>query len=386
MKNRKKLPKAAILTWCYNNGPVNYGQILQCYAMQVMVQRMGYEVKVIRYRKRDSNELVYWENKPEFLTGLYELWYRLKKVEHKVDIRILKFVGFIKKNIRMSDQCYTKKQVERECKDCDVLFCGSDQIWNPLIFDDVYALNFGRSSQKRIAYDPSGVLLEDAWTKSIYKNLGACIEKFDLVTVREKESIEIFKKYTKKDILDVVDPTLLLTKEDWNRVASKSFSNESYIFCYFLGRIRPYKLLLKKIMQKYGSKKVYFTTPGNYEKENEQNTGKDFQSIKHVGPAEFIALIRDAKAVCTDSFHGVALSIVYQKQFYIFERNIPDKHLWASGVRQRNLLKKTGIKGKRLIKSLKDLYSLKEIDYKTIHIEQNWDMVRNLLQNAFIKG
>ena len=97
MKNRKKLPKAAILTWCYNNGPVNYGQILQCYAMQVMVQRMGYEVKVIRYRKRDSNELVYWENKPEFLTGLYELWYRLKKVEHKVDIRILKFVGFIKK-------------------------------------------------------------------------------------------------------------------------------------------------------------------------------------------------------------------------------------------------------------------------------------------------
>lgn len=385
MDKKRKLPKAAILTWCYNNGPVNYGQILQCYAMQVMVQRLGYDVKVIRYRRKDPEESTHWENKPELLTGLYELWYRLKKVEYKVDIRILKFVEFIKKNICMSRQCYTKDQVERECEDCDVLFCGSDQIWNPVNFDDIYVLNFGAESQKRIAYAPSGVLSEDDGTKHIYKKLGECIERLDLVTVRERESVRILKKYTEKEIIDVVDPTLLLSKQDWDLVASKWVSKEPYIFCYFLGKLRPYRLLLKSVMKKYGAKKIFFTTPGGYEQENKQNTGKCFHFIKNVGPAEFIALIRDAKAVCTDSFHGLALSMVYQKQFYIFERNMPDKHLWGSSLRQRNLLEKLGIGDGRIIKSQKDLEFLTEIDYNIICKDQLWDEVKLLINNSLQK-
>lgn len=382
MDTKKKLPKAALLTWCYNNGPVNYGQILQCYAMQVIIQRLGYDVKVLKYRKRDPDESLWWKNKPEFLIGLYELWYRLSKVEHKIDVRILKFVGFIKKNIYMSKQCYTKEQVEKECQDCDVLFCGSDQIWNPVQFDDIYALNFGISSKKRIAYAPSGVFYEDEWTKPVYESLGKCIERFDLVTVREKESVDILRKYTKKNIIDVIDPTLLLSRKDWDQVASKRISDKPYIFCYFLGRIRPYKLLLKKILKKYRACKIYFTTPGGYEEENEKNVSGYFCSIKNAGPAEFIALIRDAKAVCTDSFHGLALSIIYQKQFYIFERNMPDKNLWASSSRQRNLLEKFGIEEGRLIRSLKELEALGKIHYDNIQIEENWETVKSLIERV----
>ena len=72
MDKKEKLPKAAILTWCYNNGSVNYGQILQCYAMQVIVQRLGYDVKVVKYRKKDPDEPPERMNKSEVLTGLYE--------------------------------------------------------------------------------------------------------------------------------------------------------------------------------------------------------------------------------------------------------------------------------------------------------------------------
>lgn len=387
MDTKKDLPKAALLTWCYNNGPVNYGQILQCYAMQVIIRRLGYDVKVIKYRKVDPNGLIFQNNRLELLIGLYELWYRLRRVEHKVDIRILKFVRFIKKNINLSKQCYTKEQVEKECQECDVLFCGSDQIWNPVGFDDVYALDFGNPCQKKIAYAPSGVLAESEWMDPIYKILGKCIDQLDLATVREKESIEILKKYTKKEIVDVPDPTLLLSKEDWDQVASKPVSDSPYIFCYFLGRIRPYKFLLKKIMQKYRAKKVYFTTPGGYEQENEQNNGKYFHSIKNAGPAEFIALIRDARAVCTDSFHGSALSIIYQKQFYIFERNMADKKLWASSSRQKNLLERFGIGEGRLIRSLKELDTLEQIDYDSIQIERNdWNTVKSLLEDSLQTG
>lgn len=386
MDKKEKLPKAAILTWCYNNGSVNYGQILQCYAMQVIVQRLGYDVKVVKYRKKDPDEPPERMNKSEVLTGLYELWYRLKKVENKIDVRILKFIGFIKKNISLSRQCYTKAEVERECQNCDILFCGSDQIWNPATFDDVYALNFGTSLQKRIAYAPSGVLSEEDWSKPIYKKLGACIERLDLVTVREKESIEILQKYTQKDIVDVVDPTLLLSKEEWNQVASKQSLKEPFVFCYFLGRIRSYKLLLKEIMKKHGAQKVYFTTPGGYEQENQRNTGKYFDAIKNAGPSEFIALIRDAKAVCTDSFHGLALSIIYQKQFYIFERSMPNKNLWASSSRQRNLLEKFGIGGQRSVKSLKDLESVEQIDYQNIHMERDWERAKSMIESALRKG
>ena len=172
-----------------------------------------------------------------------------------------------------------------------------------------------------------------------------------MVTVREKESVKILKKYTKKEIIDVIDPTLLLSMEDWNYV-----------------------------------EKIYFTTPGIYERENEQNVDKRFCSLKSVGPAEFIALIRDAKAVCTDSFHGMAISIVYQKQFYIFERSMPDKHLWASSSRQRDLLEQSGIGDGRLIKSLKDLDALKEVDYHNVCTERYWNRAKSLIRNVDRKG
>lgn len=198
--------------------------------------------------------------------------------------------------------------------------------------------------------------------------------------------MKILKKNTKKEVIDVIDPTLLLSMEDWNHVASKPVSKKSYIFCYFLGRLRPYKLILKNIMKKYHVEKIYFTTPGIYERENEQNVDKRFCSLKSVGPAEFIALIRDAKAVCTDSFHGMAISIVYQKQFYIFERSMPDKHLWASSSRQRDLLEQSGIGDGRLIKSLKELDALKEIDYHNVCTERYWNRAKSFIRNVDRKG
>lgn len=380
MGDKKERSKAAILTWCYNNGKTNYGQILQCYAMQVMVQRLGYEAIVIRYRKRKADEQIYEKYQSSLVIDLYELWNRLGKVENQIDIRVLRFIEFIRSNIRLSKQCYTKKQIEEECRDCEVLFCGSDQIWNPIWFDDVYALNFGSPLQKRIAYAPSGVLIENEQSKEIYEKLSRCIERFDLVTVREKESIDILRKYTSKKIEDVVDPTLLLSQEDWDKVASDIAIKEPYIFCYSLGRIRMHKLLLKKIMKKHGAEKIFFLTSGSYGNENILEEGDCFYSIEDAGPAEFIAWIRGAKAICTDSFHGMALSIVYQKQFYVIKRDGSGKQLGANILRQKNLLKKTEIGEQRIITCVRELENINPINYTEIKSSQYWqDFIQEII-------
>lgn len=380
MNRRNRREKAALLTWCYNNGKTNYGQILQCYAMQTMIQRLGYEVKLIRYRRKMPDEKMKNGFCSVHINNLYELWYRLKTVEGKVDIRIIRFIRFIKRYIHLSRQCYTKEQVETVCKDCGVLFCGSDQIWNPLWFDEVYALNFGREDQKRIAYAPSGVLIENDQSQEVYRDIGKYLERFDWVAVREKKSVEILKKYTKKLVMDTVDPTLLLSRKDWNKVAAGRQSKESYIFCYSLGRLRPNKLLVKRIMEKYGAKKVLFITSGHYENESEQEKGGCFFSVDTAGPSEFLALIRDAEAVCTDSFHGLALSLIFKKQFYIFERNDPDVAIWASMLRQKNLLEKVGVSHKRVMKNIKDIEEMEPIDYQEVRTTGYWKKIKEQLR------
>lgn len=384
MEKKKEQLKAAILTWCYNNGKTNYGQILQCYAMQTVMRRLGYDTKVIRYRKRDSGERLDLEGKHSLFVGLYELWYRLKRVEQKADIRILRFIQFIRKNISLSEQCYTEKEVEEECRDCGVLVCGSDQIWNPLWFEDVYALNFGSASQKRIAYAPSGALIDNGRNGGIYRELGKQLERFDLVTVREKRSVEILKKYTSKEIVDVVDPTLLLSEKDWNRIASRRKIKEPYIFCYSMGRLRSHKVLLRHILKKYDARKVLFLTADFIKKEDALETGGYFYPVGNAGPAEFLALIRDARAVCTDSFHGLALSIVYRKQFYILGRDHPDAYEGANRIRQENLLEKAGIGGERYIRCVKELEELEEVDYGKVRVrlEECRAEAEMLLRNA----
>lgn len=369
--------KAAVLTWCYNNGKTNYGQILQCYAMQRVVQRLGYDVKVIRYRKKMQNEHAGSFSLRQ-LNDLYELWYRLKTVEGKADVRIARFIRFIRKHINLSEQCYTKEQVETACRDCAVLFCGSDQIWNPLWFDDVYALDFGRDGQKRIAYAPSGVLAENEQAEKVYRELGRCLRRFDWIAVRERKSVEILRKYTDRLITDTVDPTLLLSGEEWNQVAAGRLSREPYVFCYSLGRLRPNKLMVKKVMKKYGASKILFITSGHYEGEDALEKGGCFFPYDTAGPSEFLALIRDAKAVCTDSFHGLAISMIYQKQFYVFERNDPDISLWASMLRQENLLENVGV-GSRIIRNVEDVETMEPVDYSKVQTSGFWKEVKEQL-------
>lgn len=283
-------PKAAILTFCNNNGPTNYGQILQCCAVQRFLTAMGYEAGVVLYQKNAANEVV--------------------------TDRKRRFDSFIQRHIQTTRPCFTIRDVETVTDGCDVLICGSDQVWHPNYVDRIWALDFGRAEQKRIAVAASGVFHENEKTIPALKELGRALDRFDVVSVRESRAKEILSRYTNKPIHALADPTLLLPGEEWDALASESAAREPYILCYCLGFAQNHALLIQEAARLYGNIPVRLIPSNLF---NESLSGF-FCPELGVGPAEFLSLVRNARAVITDSFHGVAFSLIYGVDCYPVRR------------------------------------------------------------------
>ncbi len=350
--------KAGILTWCDNHGPANYGQILQCYAMQYLVKEKGYDPLVVQYRKKDQRDLLkhHFSNRTPIgrrLNESYERYYNIRVVEKEETPRVRRFKEFIESYIPLSAPCYTKEMVEEMTADCELLICGSDQIWNPIWFDPVWFLDFGTTKQKRIACAPSGIFYETSEYAKCYQKMAPLIERLDEVSIREKAGADILRKYVKKEITVRSDPTLFLGPLQWDQVSDQRLIEEDYIFCYILGRISPYQLILRELKRKYKVGKVV-CIPSNKIKERGY---REFEKYESAGPAQFLSLIKHASAVCTDSFHGTALSIQYGVPFYNVLR--VHKGTEAFGGRERidNLLEGMGME-KRWIRNVREIYEI----------------------------
>ncbi len=348
-------PKAAILTWCDNSGPTNYGQILQCYAMQYLAKQAGYEPLVVQYRKKGSLDMFMhnFSNSTtlgKFMNEHYERYYNLKVIEGEKTPRVKQFKKFIRNYIPLSPPCYTKMMVEEVTAECEVLICGSDQIWNPVCFDPIWFLDFGTPKQKRIAYAVSGIFYQRPEFEECYRKMASLIERLDKVSVREQIGADILKKYTSKEVQVKEDPTLRLNRAQWDQVADKELVKESYIFCYLLGSLSPYQMILRELKRKYQTEKIVYI-PTNHIPEG---GFRDFQKYEGAGPAQFLSLIKYAKAVCTDSFHGTAIALQYEIPLYNVQRAHKEAELFASRDRIDNLLEKRGLE-KRWVRNLQEL-------------------------------
>lgn len=373
-----------IITWCDNNGVTNYGQLLQCYAIQHICEILGFQPIIIQYRKKGGKDFIHRTIPIGYFNQIYEWLYKIFVVEKKYDKRIYLFRKFIRDYIHLSFPCYCREDIERLTRDCTGLICGSDQIWNPVCFDPIYYLDFGHSTQVRLSYAPSGIFKEDH--HEFYSKLGKLINKIDYVSVREEASEKILQNYTKNKLITVLDPTLLIERKDWDMIAADSLEKESYIFCYMIGSLRPYEFALKYLMEKYKVKKVV-CIPSNLIPIKTKWIDNNTQA----GPAEFISLVKHARAVCTDSFHGTAMSVIYKKQFYSFKRVTSMDEEWASSSRIDNLLAKFNI-GSRTISCIKDVENMPDIDYHMVNSclqkekEKSLNFLKQLLHDTYPAG
>ncbi len=320
--------RAAILTWCDNNGPTNYGQVLQCYAMQDLARSWGYDPLVVQYPGKDPAVFCAGEN----------------------ETRVRRFKAFIREHISLSTPCYSRRAVEDATRDCELLICGSDQIWNPVSFDPIFFLNFGVPGQRRIAYAPSGIFQDAPQWQGTYQKMAPLIEKLDEISVRERTGQQILSKFTDKKIEVKPDPTLSVPVEEWDRLAAPRLIQEDYVLCYILGELRPWQLVLRGIMRRHGVRKTVFI-PSNVADPH----GYAFtEPCVDAGPAEFLSLVKHASAVCTDSLHGTIFSLLYERPLYNVRRRA-EKNLWAGNERVENLLECCGRKG-RVARNMKDIY------------------------------
>lgn len=297
--------KLGILTF---HRAANYGAVLQVYALQHYLLSKGYDTEIIDY-KCNSIEHVH--------SPLYFLYCRgwLKKCKQflrsiiKSKKRRL-FNHFIDEHLRLSKtRNITKDSIqETAAESYDVIIAGSDQIWNPYLTnnDTTYLLDFVSSKVIKISYAASiGVAQLPSACHITYRKL---LKKFDAVSVREKQGQLLLNNICKKNYKIMLDPTLLLSSEDWKRfMVNPPYNN--YILLY---TIKPDKKLEKYALEAAKKKQM----PLIYISDTLLRRKKIIY-IPYATPEEWVGLFAGASYIITNSFHGTAFSISFNKKFII---------------------------------------------------------------------
>ena len=296
--------KVAILSWYHYD---NYGTVLQAYALEQVIDKLGYEAYHIDYSPYKRVNISYDENIIKKSIDRVNQKIRNRLIEDKQ--RKIKFIDFRKNFLRLTEKCVIQSDFDKLNSIFSTFVAGSDQIWSPFIFDERYFLDFVRETNRKIAYAPSlGVeTIPYDYLKVKYQEF---LANFDCLSVREKQGAAILSGILKRDVTVVLDPVFLLSKDEWNSLITCE-KDEEYILAYFLGNnknnIRKAKKYAKVCNKKLKIIPIFQNSSTN-----------DFEM--GVGPIEFLGLINGAYTVLTDSFHGVAFSVIFEKEFFVFER------------------------------------------------------------------
>ena len=293
----------------------NYGQLLQCFASQYYLQSIGHDAFLIRYKheiivQREHSFLCVLKKilNPSYCKA--KLLLEIKQIRRRIiNTWILNhnvergFEEFRNKYIKSTDKILSADDLRENPPSCDILMCGSDQIWVYVPIDPIYFLQFGRKNQKRIALSAS-FGRKDFPLESQFE-LKEYLSSLDYVTVRERSGIDICKKIGGINAKLICDPTLLNTVNVYDKIAERINLNDN-IFVYFLGHQSA--VCLKKIVRLLKNRKTKICTS-----QGEVSTyPKIFPSIP-----QWLGYIRESAFVITNSFHGVVFCLLYNKQFAV---------------------------------------------------------------------
>ena len=320
---------------------VNYGSVLQAYATQYILEKLGYEVEFVDYypeRMHMLGMLKRIKNKSEKLKKslIFRTLARIIMLPSYI-LRFGIFKNFINKRLHLTNKIYkTEDEIEKDVPEADVYCTGSDQVWNTgwnEKIDYPFFLKFAPNGKKCISFSASfGKSKLEDWEKEETKKL---LQKYSALSMREKSGVEIVKNLGFNNAINVVDPTLMLNKEEWAKLASDKYKNESYIFVYNLNRNKKIDEYVQNLA-KEKNLKIYYVS---YSLHEFYKKGKMKCNVK---VEDFLALIKNAKYVVTDSFHATAFSINFNTPFMIV---FPEKY----STRVKNILEITGLES-RIVK------------------------------------
>ena len=300
----------------------NYGSVLQAYALQEKIKEIGYDVQIIDYRPsraKMSNMLKGLKDKNNLLKKSIIIRTIVRAIMlPSYILRFRTFKKFLNKYLNLTGEYYVEEEDFTNSNNLsfDIYCTGSDQVWNSEWngkIDKPLFLSFVSDNNKKIAYAASfGKKKLDSWEMEETKKL---LDRYDYISVRELDGLNILKELGIKNAKCVLDPTLLLNGDEWRKLSSNKFKKEEYILVYNLNRNKRIHDYAVRLSKKTGCKIKYITYQIH-----------DFYKKGHMycntSVENYLSLIDNAKYIVTDSFHGVAFSINFNKNFIVI---YPDK-------------------------------------------------------------
>ena len=350
--------KVCLVTLIDNN---NYGTLLQAYASATIIQRMGNEVFFLNYYRNiysPCNLLrLRFQSNQHFIKKMLDIPVVLivMPIKHKYLIK------FLNKNFAFTKRYNSIDQIKDI--DADLFVAGSDQIWNTEWnhgIDKVFYLDFVGKESKKISFASSiGLSQFDEKYKSQLKSL---FSNFLSITIRERLSLSLFEDLNIPDVKAVLDPTLLITKKEWQELLNIQKIDEKYIlvYCVEYDKSRIVIELAKKIAKKRNLS-VYVIENGNPFRYSSIGIKKRYFSPS---VPKMVQLFYNADCTIVSSFHGLAFSINFGKPFIVVK---PEKY----NVRIDSLVQDFELQENEVeIKNLKELTEINDIssiDYKKIN-------------------
>lgn len=294
--------------------PLNYGAILQTYALQTYIESLGIHVRVINYRPDYivCYQSLMYVGSNQYNRNLLSRWiYRIIKAPSRF-IRKGRFINFARQELHLTPEFKTFNDIKNAGLEADYFICGSDQIWNVVSGahkDPAYFLEFVLDKNKRISYAASGnlPLTEEVKTVTI-----PMINNIAHLSMRESMTISSIQQFINKPIVHVCDPVFLLNCEVWRelyRSHTKHFHHGKYVLVYPMAKGGDTTIAKAYFLSKQLGYPLYMISASQ---RRDSRIDKRF----NVDPYTFLSLVDNAEYVVTNSFHGTSFSIIFEKQFW----------------------------------------------------------------------
>lgn len=347
------MKKVGIVSCYFNN---NYGSMLQAYATEKFLDNNDISNETININNnidfKNGKKKYYLSQilnfkfiKAKFGMIKLKIYKKInKKLGKNIAIRTKKYNEFKNEfNLSRSNSNYADLTELAKEKYSNIIV-GSDQLWLPVnVVADYYTLNWVPDNINKISYSTSfGFSNISNKYYDLYKKF---LKRINHLSTREESGIKIIKDITGIDGKLVCDPTMLLTREEWEKEATQGkIYNEKYIFCYFLGKNIEHRKFVERLKEKTGYKIVSLNHADEYVKYSDKFC--DYAPYD-IGPREWINLLKNAEYICTDSFHGTVFSILFNKEFFDFRR-YNNKSVISTNSRIDSLLDVAGIDKSRI--------------------------------------
>lgn len=342
--------KIGILTF---HCAVNYGAVLQAYALQEFLRSLGHEVYVIDYRPDYLTEpyrsFKFCSNSCSSIFQRVKVFFRACLAAFICNKRNRSFNTFIKNRLNLY-----KLDLYDEQNTFDAFVFGSDQIWNPRItksIDNVFIGRFPAAYGKyRIAYAASIGSVKNLKDSDIL-SFEYIVKNFTAISVREQSLKVFFKECFDKDVTVVLDPVLLAGVSIFEKIAAKKKVDKPYLLLFQLDRNDLVSLYVEKIAQKMGLQLVEMISWGE--------SIKNRKLKQSLSPEEFLGYFKGASYIITTSFHGTAFSILFRKNFNVISCDV------RTDERALSLLQSLGLE-KRMCSINDTSMIMSDIDYYLI--------------------